>query len=256
MKIINSYSFVGRHMHIKFLQEGGPSSIQCKKRMVFLVPHLDLRVIMIHLVRGMVATAFPLGLVVFTSQLFFYYLVTHPLEQVHFCFLLSLKTSFWMLILINLYTRRLGHQCETVTFEASFIYTYLLFKTWLAHFNFEIFNLNQIVNISGMAIARDIKGKRERIVTVISNATTMGGQVYEAMSNVGYLDSNMVVILNDSRHSLHPKIEKGPKTSINALSSTLSKLQSSKSFRKLREVAKVFLCFPSNWLSLWKIGRF
>lgn len=90
----------------------------------------------------------------------------------------------------------------------------------------------------GMAIARDIKGKRECIVTVISNGTTMAGQVYEAMGNAGYLDSNMVVILNDSRHSLHPKIEEGPKTSISALSSTLSKLQSSKSFRKFREVAK------------------
>ncbi|KAK9274056.1 hypothetical protein L1049_018870 [Liquidambar formosana] len=90
----------------------------------------------------------------------------------------------------------------------------------------------------GMAIARDIKGKRERIVTVISNGTTMAGQVYEAMSNAGYLDSNLVVILNDSRHSLHSKLEERPKTPINALSSTLSKLQSSKSFRKFREVAK------------------
>lgn len=90
-----------------------------------------------------------------------------------------------------------------------------------------------------MAVARDIKGKWERIVTVIGNVTTMAGQVYEAMSNAGYLDSNMIVILNDSRHSLHPKIEEGPRTSINALSSTLSRLQSSKSFRRLREVAKV-----------------
>ncbi|XP_050209807.1 probable 1-deoxy-D-xylulose-5-phosphate synthase, chloroplastic [Mercurialis annua] len=90
----------------------------------------------------------------------------------------------------------------------------------------------------GMAVARDIKGKRDRIVTIISNGTTMAGQVYEAMSNAGYLDSNMIIILNDSHHSLHPKIEEGPKTSINALSSTLSKLQSSKSFRKFREAAK------------------
>lgn len=94
-----------------------------------------------------------------------------------------------------------------------------------------------------MAVARDLKGRRERVVAVISNLTTMAGQAYEAMSNAGYLDSNMVVILNDSRHSLHPKDEEGPKTSINALSSTLSRLQSSKSFRKLREVAKVcFFC--------------
>ncbi|XP_038885659.1 probable 1-deoxy-D-xylulose-5-phosphate synthase, chloroplastic [Benincasa hispida] len=90
----------------------------------------------------------------------------------------------------------------------------------------------------GMAVARDIKGKREKTVTIINNGSTMAGQVYEAMSNVGYLDSNMIVILNDSRHSLHPKLDEGSKTSVSALSSTLSRLQSSKSFRKFREAAK------------------
>ncbi|KAI3876912.1 hypothetical protein MKX03_032457 [Papaver bracteatum] len=90
----------------------------------------------------------------------------------------------------------------------------------------------------GIAVARDIKRTHDRVVTVISNETTMSGQVYEAMSNAGYLDSNMVVILNDSRHSLHPKLDENPKSAINALSSTLSKLQSSKSFRQLREAAK------------------
>ncbi|KAI3506183.1 hypothetical protein L1887_28539 [Cichorium endivia] len=90
----------------------------------------------------------------------------------------------------------------------------------------------------GMAIARDIKGKRDRVVAVISNESTMAGQLYEAMSNAGYLDSDMVVILNDSRQSLHPKLEESPKTPINAVSSALSKLQSSKLFRKWREAAK------------------
>lgn len=94
------------------------------------------------------------------------------------------------------------------------------------------------VSPEGIAVARDLKGKKDRIVMVISNGTTMAGQVYEAMSNAGYLDSNMVVILNDSRHSLQPKPVEGPKMAINALSSTLSKIQSSKSFRKFREAAK------------------
>nr|GEU97762.1 probable 1-deoxy-D-xylulose-5-phosphate synthase, chloroplastic isoform X1 [Tanacetum cinerariifolium] len=90
----------------------------------------------------------------------------------------------------------------------------------------------------GLAIARDIKGKRERIVAVISNESTMAGQLYEAMSNAGYLDSDMIVILNDSRQSLHSKLEEAPKTPINALSSAFSKLQSSKLFRRFREAAK------------------
>lgn len=95
----------------------------------------------------------------------------------------------------------------------------------------------------GLAVARDFKGKRDRVVAVINNETTMAGQVYEAMSNAGYLDSNMIVILNDSQHSLHPKLEEASKTPINALSSTLSKLQSSKLFRRFRELAKVCPCY-------------
>lgn len=99
---------------------------------------------------------------------------------------------------------------------------------------------SSISSALGMAVARDIKGKRDRIVAVISNETTMAGQVYEAMSNAGYLDSNMVVILNDRHHSLNHKLDQAPKASINAVSSTLSKLQSSQLFRKFRELAKVF----------------
>ncbi|CAN6442010.1 unnamed protein product [Victoria cruziana] len=91
----------------------------------------------------------------------------------------------------------------------------------------------------GMAAARDLKGKKDCVVTVISNGTTMAGQVYEAMNNAGYLDSNMVVILNDTRHSLQQtRPENAPRMSVNILSSTLSKIQSSKSFRRFREAAK------------------
>lgn len=108
---------------------------------------------------------------------------------------------------------------------------------------------------TGMAIARDIKGKRDRVVAVISNESTMAGQLYEAMSNAGYLDSDMVVILNDSRQSLHPKLEESPKTPINALSSTLSKLQSSKLFRKWREVAKVLFSLHQVLLGILQFHK-
>ncbi|XP_010519938.1 PREDICTED: 1-deoxy-D-xylulose-5-phosphate synthase, chloroplastic isoform X2 [Tarenaya hassleriana] len=90
----------------------------------------------------------------------------------------------------------------------------------------------------GLAVARDVKGKKEHVVAVIDSVTITAGQAFEAMSNAGYLDSNMIVILNDSRRSFNPNMEEGSKASINALSSAMSKIQSSKLFRKLREVAK------------------
>ncbi|CAN8256644.1 unnamed protein product [Cochlearia groenlandica] len=90
----------------------------------------------------------------------------------------------------------------------------------------------------GLAVARDMKGKRDRVVVVIDNVTITAGQAYEAMSSAGYLDSNMIVILNDNRRSLHPNMEDGSKASISALSSFMSKIQSSQIFRKFRELAK------------------
>ncbi|KAJ0937060.1 putative 1-deoxy-D-xylulose-5-phosphate synthase [Helianthus annuus] len=115
--------------------------------------------------------------------------------------------------------------------------TYYLFATVCTKYKFVFLfsNLHYRKCFQGMhmrmAIARDIKGKRERVVAVISNESIMSGQLYEAMSNAGYLDSDMVVILNDSRQSLHSKPEDAPKTPINSLSSAFSKLQSSRLFR-------------------------
>eukprot|EP00475_Leptophrys_vorax_P004350 TRINITY_DN12597_c0_g1_i1.p2 TRINITY_DN12597_c0_g1~~TRINITY_DN12597_c0_g1_i1.p2 ORF type:complete len:556 (-),score=34.60 TRINITY_DN12597_c0_g1_i1:322-1830(-) len=65
------------------------------------------------------------------------------------------------------------------------------------------------------------------------------GMAYEAMNNAGYLDSNMIVILNDNKQvSLPTATVDGPAPPVGALSSALSKLQSSRPLRELREVAK------------------
>lgn len=68
------------------------------------------------------------------------------------------------------------------------------------------------------------------------------GQAYEAMNNAGFLDSNLIVILNDNKQvSLPTATLDGPATPVGALSSALSKLQASLKFRQLREAAKVNL---------------
>jgi deoxyxylulose-5-phosphate synthase len=60
------------------------------------------------------------------------------------------------------------------------------------------------------------------------------------MNNAGYLDSDMIVILNDNKQvSLPTATLDGPAPPVGALSSALSKLQSSRPLRELREVAKV-----------------
>jgi 1-deoxy-D-xylulose-5-phosphate synthase len=99
----------------------------------------------------------------------------------------------------------------------------------------------------GMAVGRDLKGKKNNVIAVIGDGAMTAGQAYEAMNNAGYLDCNMIVILNDNKQvSLPTATIDGPAPPVGALSSALSRLQSSRPLRELREVAKV--CAAPNWL--------
>ncbi|KAI3941778.1 hypothetical protein MKW92_007915 [Papaver armeniacum] len=91
----------------------------------------------------------------------------------------------------------------------------------------------------GMAVARDLLGKSNHVISVIGDGAITAGQAYEAMNNSGYLDANLIVVLNDnSQVSLPTATLDGPAKPVGALSSTLAKVQASKKFRKLREAAK------------------
>ncbi|KAL5556594.1 hypothetical protein UlMin_038830 [Ulmus minor] len=91
----------------------------------------------------------------------------------------------------------------------------------------------------GMAVARDLLGKKNNVISVIGDGAMTGGMAYEAMNNAGFLDANMIIILNDNRQVSLPTANlDGPATPVGALASALAKLQSSTQFRKLREAAK------------------
>nr|AOT86856.1 1-deoxy-D-xylulose-5-phosphate synthase 2 [Osmanthus fragrans] len=91
----------------------------------------------------------------------------------------------------------------------------------------------------GMAVARDLLGKNNNVVSVIGDGAMTAGQAYEAMNNAGFLDTNLIVILNDNRQvSLPTATLDGPATPVGALSGALSKLQANPKFRQLREAAK------------------
>lgn len=91
-----------------------------------------------------------------------------------------------------------------------------------------------------MAVARDLLGKNNNVISVIGDGAMTAGQAYEAMNNAGFLDSNLIVVLNDNKQvSLPTATLDGPATPVGALSSTLAKIQASSKFRKLREAAKV-----------------
>ncbi|KAI7752078.1 hypothetical protein M8C21_008379 [Ambrosia artemisiifolia] len=91
----------------------------------------------------------------------------------------------------------------------------------------------------GMAVGRDLLGKNNSVISVIGDGAMTAGQAYEAMNNAGFLDANLIVVLNDNKQvSLPTATLDGPATPVGALSSALAKLQASTKFRKLREAAK------------------
>ncbi|CAI0402922.1 unnamed protein product, partial [Linum tenue] len=82
----------------------------------------------------------------------------------------------------------------------------------------------------GMAVGRDLLGKDNHVISVIGDGAMTAGQAYEAMNNAGYLDSNLIIILNDNKQ--------GPAPPVGALSKALTRLHSSRKLRMLRESAK------------------
>lgn len=94
--------------------------------------------------------------------------------------------------------------------------------------------------LSGMAVGRDLLGKKNSVISVIGDGAMTAGQAYEAMNNAGFLDSNMIIVLNDNKQvSLPTATLDGPAKPVGALHSALIKLQASTKFRKLREATKV-----------------
>jgi 1-deoxy-D-xylulose-5-phosphate synthase len=82
----------------------------------------------------------------------------------------------------------------------------------------------------GMAVARDLAGRKNNVVSIIGDGAITAGMAYEAMNNAGAKDARLVVILNDNDMSIAPPT--------GALSSYLARLVSTQTFRGLREQSK------------------
>lgn len=69
----------------------------------------------------------------------------------------------------------------------------------------------------GMATARDIRGEKFDVVSVIGDGAMTGGLVYEALNNAGRNKTKMLIVLNDNQMSISE--------SVGAISTYLSELR-------------------------------
>ncbi|HAX90769.1 MAG TPA: 1-deoxy-D-xylulose-5-phosphate synthase, partial [Rhodospirillaceae bacterium] len=84
----------------------------------------------------------------------------------------------------------------------------------------------------GFAVGRDLNSKKNQVIAVIGDGSISAGMAYEALNNAGAMDSRLIVILNDNDMSIAPPT--------GAISSYLSRIASSKEYRKLRHIGKEF----------------
>ena len=58
----------------------------------------------------------------------------------------------------------------------------------------------------GLVKARDLKGEKTTIVSVIGDGSLTGGMAYEALNNAAKLETNFIVILNDNNMSISENV--------------------------------------------------
>jgi len=91
----------------------------------------------------------------------------------------------------------------------------------------------------GMAVGRDLSGRKNHVVSVIGDGAITAGMAYEGMNHAGFMDTNQIIILNDNKQvSLPTQFNGGNQAPVGALSGALSRLQANQPLRELREVAK------------------
>ncbi len=100
----------------------------------------------------------------------------------------------------------------------------------------------------GMALARDLAGTKERIVAIIGDGSLSSGIAYEGLDNAGYIDTDLIVVVNDNNMSISP--------SLGSLSAYLSKKMSGPIYNKLRdEIEKLIKTLPLPEQPTLKLAR-
>lgn len=79
----------------------------------------------------------------------------------------------------------------------------------------------------GMALARDLKGEKNRVVAVIGDGALTGGMALEALNHIGDEKRNLIVVLNDNEMSIAPNV--------GALHAYLSKIRTDRHYQKAKD---------------------
>ena len=100
----------------------------------------------------------------------------------------------------------------------------------------------------GLAVGRDLKGERNKVLAVIGDGSMTGGIAFEGLNHAGELNKDLVVILNDNEMSISENV--------GALSNLLSRTITSEFVHKAKKDLEAFLeGLPMFGSSVLKIAK-
>src|ERR1039457_1633832 len=90
-----------------------------------------------------------------------------------------------------------------------------------------------ISTATGYAAARDLDGRKNKVLAVIGDGSMTGGSAYEGINHAGHLDKDLIVVLNDNEMSIAENV--------GALSNFLSRTSSSEFVHRFKKDVEAFL---------------
>ena len=84
----------------------------------------------------------------------------------------------------------------------------------------------------GITVARDIQKKSFDVISIIGDGAISAGMAFEGLNNIGHLNKNSLIILNDNEMSIAKPV--------GAMSKYLVNLLSSKTYENIRDIVKNF----------------
>jgi 1-deoxy-D-xylulose-5-phosphate synthase len=82
----------------------------------------------------------------------------------------------------------------------------------------------------GMAVARDLMGRQNNVISVIGDGSMSAGMAFEALNNAGAMDARLIVVLNDNDMSIAPPT--------GAMSAYLARLASGRTYLGIRDLGR------------------
>lgn len=82
----------------------------------------------------------------------------------------------------------------------------------------------------GMAVANKVRKRDHKVVAIIGDGSMTAGLAFEGLSNAGWLDTDMLVVLNDNEMSISENV--------GAFSNYLSKILASRFYNTMKDTAK------------------